>query len=356
MRRSARTRAQDYPEYEILFGVRDPADPARRRYPPPAGRVSASAKSVSSLTTREAPNGKVAALAELAQQARYPILLVNDSDILVEPDYLRRVVAPLEDPRNRHRDVPLSRARGNLARPVGGHRGRNRVRAQRAGGALWSAWLDSRWDRPWYFAPRSLAQIGGFPAIESYIADDYQLGARDRATGLRVVLSTVVVETNLSGASWGEVWRHQLRWSRTIRVSRTAGYYGYLVTQASFWASDRRAGRTLGIALVTSWCVMAAGVMAGRCRARRHTDIPLLVPHSTARSLGFFDLDSRLNRVELWSGEDKSYGCPRGERSFPVRKRKRKNLRRQPRQRKGENKKSAKNVSNGPFRIDRRAL
>jgi len=89
---------QDYAKYEILFGVKDAADPAiediRRlmsEFPERDIRLV--------FTTRQAPNGKVAVLADLAEQARYPILLVNDSDILVEPDYLRRVVAPLEDPK-----------------------------------------------------------------------------------------------------------------------------------------------------------------------------------------------------------------------------------------------------------------
>ena len=58
-----------------------------------------------------------------------------------------------------------------------------------------------------------------------------------RAAGLRrIEFAPVVVETSLGGESWGEVWRHQLRWSRTIRVSRTAGYYGYVVTHATLWS------------------------------------------------------------------------------------------------------------------------
>src|SRR6185295_5406855 len=90
--------SQDYPEFEILFGVSDPAEPAladierlQREFP----RRSISVHIIST----QASNAKVGVLAELAQRARYPVLLVNDSDIVVEPGYLRRVVAPLEDPR-----------------------------------------------------------------------------------------------------------------------------------------------------------------------------------------------------------------------------------------------------------------
>jgi ceramide glucosyltransferase len=86
------------------------------------------------------------------------------------------------------------------------------------------------------FRAAQLDAIGGFAALEGYLADDYQLGTHIARLGYLVVLSPVVVATNLSGESWGEVWRHQLRWSRTIRVSRTSGYYGYLATQAAFWS------------------------------------------------------------------------------------------------------------------------
>jgi ceramide glucosyltransferase len=86
------------------------------------------------------------------------------------------------------------------------------------------------------FRAETLRRIGGFEAIGKYLADDYQLGKHIRALGLRIEFATVVVETGLGAGSWGQVWRHQLRWSRTIRVSRPAGYIGFGVTQATVWA------------------------------------------------------------------------------------------------------------------------
>jgi ceramide glucosyltransferase len=253
----------DYPHFEILFGVRDLADPAvadirrlQAEFPQCQIRLV--------VITREAPNGKVATLTELASEARHPILLVNDSDILVDRDYLRRVIAPLEDPDTgivtclyrAHAEtwpgrweaigVATEFAPSVLVAPLFGV----------SGFALGSTMV---------FRAAQLTAIGGFPAIEGYLADDYHLGSRISHLGYRVVLSTVVVETNLSGASWGEVWSHQLRWSRTIRVSRTAGYYGYLVTQASFWALIAALAGHWGIALGTLMVRLAAGVTAGRC-------------------------------------------------------------------------------------------
>jgi len=252
----------DYPGYEILFGVRDPADPAVsdiRRLQAEFPRRDIQLV----LTSRDAPNGKVAVLTELARLARHPILLVNDSDIVIEPDYLRRVVAPLGDPQigvvtclyracaeswpGRWEAIGIATefAPSVLVAPLVGV----------DGFALGSTMV---------FRAAQLEAIGGFAALESYLADDYQLGTRVARLGYRVVLSTVVVATNLSGASWGEVWRHQLRWSRTIRVSRRAGYYGYLATQAAFWSVVAAAAGHWGIALAVIGARVATGLVVGR--------------------------------------------------------------------------------------------
>jgi ceramide glucosyltransferase len=86
--------------------------------------------------------------------------------------------------------------------------------------------------------------------LADYIADDYQLGRTLHGLGLKNVISEVVVDTHLSGASWSEVWKHQLRWARTIRVSRFGGYIGLPVTHASLWA--------LVAALAGQWWIAGA--------------------------------------------------------------------------------------------------
>jgi ceramide glucosyltransferase len=85
------------------------------------------------------------------------------------------------------------------------------------------------------FRRGDLERIGGFEAIAPYLADDYQLGHRIHALGLKCVLSDVVVTTRLGGG-WLDVWRHQVRWARTIRVSKFGGYLGLPFTFATVWA------------------------------------------------------------------------------------------------------------------------
>jgi ceramide glucosyltransferase len=224
---------QQYPGFELLFGVARPDDPAlqdierlQREYPAVPIRVVA--------TENDAPNGKVGSLEILAREARYGVLLVNDGDIVVEPDYLARVVSLLEDPQ--------------VGLVTGLYRGRGDsipARAEALGivtefvpSVLVARLLSSSGfalGATMAFRAEDLAAIGGFASIREYLADDYQLGARIAALGKRIAMCDSVVVTNLGAGSWRDVWKHQVRWSRTIRVSRPAGYLGYLVTQATFW-------------------------------------------------------------------------------------------------------------------------
>jgi ceramide glucosyltransferase len=225
---------QLYPEFELIFGTSDPKDSAlpdierlQTEFPQVPIRVVA--------TANDAPNGKVGSLEILAREARYDVLLVNDGDILVEPDYLTRVSGMLAD---EHVGLVtcLYRGRGSSIA--------SRAEALGIATEFAPSVLVARLVAAGGFALGStmalrvadLKSIGGFAAIREYLADDYQLGARIAALGKYVALSDSVVETNLGAGSWAGVWKHQVRWSRTIRVSRPAGYFGYLVTQATFWS------------------------------------------------------------------------------------------------------------------------
>lgn len=218
---------QNYPAFELLLGHQDPNDPAI------ASLNNANVRTI--LCTTRSPNAKVGTLIDLVQAARYPVIVVNDADIAVPQDYLRDVTAPLSDP-----SIGLVTC------------------LYRAQGDSWP----SRWEALGVatdFAPSTLVapfvgvsefglgstlafrrvdleRIGGFQSVADYLADDYQLGCKLHALGLQNVISPVVVTTRLHGETWGEVWRHQLRWARTVRVSRKGGYIGLPVTFATVWA------------------------------------------------------------------------------------------------------------------------
>jgi ceramide glucosyltransferase len=269
---------QDYPEYEILFGIGRANDPAaddiRRLIAEfPARRIRLI------VTSTQLPNAKVGVLADLAAQARYPLLLINDSDIRVEPDYLRQTAAAL-DGQGTGLVTCLYRAESEN---WPGRWEALGVATEFAPGVLVARMLGSvefALGSTMLLRAEDLRRIGGFAAIGDYLADDYQLGRRIRALGLRVVFAPAVVETHLGGATWGEVWRHQLRWSRGIRVSRPGGYFGYLVTHATFWSLVALAAGAWQVALaalaIRMWGggIVGWGIIRDRSLARRFCWIP----------------------------------------------------------------------------------
>jgi len=252
---------QDYPQFEILFGVSDPEDAALPEIRRLAREFPALPISVQVVAT-QAPNAKAGVLAELAARARYPLLVVNDGDIRVEPGYLRAVTAPLDNP-----------SIGLVTCLYRGHAESWPARAEALGIATEFApsvlvarlvgVAEFALGSTMAFRAEDLRALGGFAAIAGYLADDYQLGRHINQLGKHIELSTEVVETGLGGGTWRAVWRHQLRWSRTIRVSRPSGYFGYVVTHATLWALVAfAAGDWLsgGLALGVR---MAAGLAAG---------------------------------------------------------------------------------------------
>jgi ceramide glucosyltransferase len=253
--------AQDYPKFEILFGLTDPHDPAiadierlQREFPNRRIEIV--------LVETDAPNAKVGVLAELARRAQYSLLLVNDSDIVVEPGYFQAVVAPHRYPQTGlvtclYRAQSESWAAHCEALGIATEFAPSVLVARLLGQAEFA--LGSTM----VFPTDLLAQMGGFETIAKYLADDYQLGRHIKHLGYRIEFAPVVVETHLGAESWAQAWQHQLRWSRTIRVSRPAGYYGYVVTHATLWALVAFAAGQWWAGAIALAIRIVAGVLVG---------------------------------------------------------------------------------------------
>jgi ceramide glucosyltransferase len=281
-------------EYELLCGMR-PGDPAAKLLAEfPRARIVESAT--------QAPNGKVGVLIDLARAARYPVLIVNDADIRVPPDYLARVTAPLSDPQ-----VGLITC---LYRPEG-----DTFAARFEGLGVSTDFAPSTLvarmvgvdefalGSTMAFRRADLEKIGGFEAIADYLADDYQLGHRIHALGLKCVLSEVIVTTRLSGG-WPDVWRHQVRWARTIRVSNFWGYLGLPVTFATVWALAAAAGGHWAFAGAALGARMLMATVAGRF-VLRSADVPRLWPLIPLRDLfgAAVWVAGVFGRTVIWRGQ-----------------------------------------------------
>ncbi|EYS87854.1 Fe-S oxidoreductase [Cupriavidus sp. SK-4] len=221
---------QRHPSFQLVFGVRAADDPAiavverlRRDFP---------ACDIALVVDPQVhgTNLKVSNLVNLFAQATHDVLVIADSDIAVPPDYLARVTAPLVDAGV---GVVTCLYRGN---PTGGPWSRigaqfindwfaPSVRIAHAGGSqrfAFGATIALRRD--------ALEAIGGFAALSERLADDYWLGELTRQQGLRTVLSEVVVTTDVTEDRFTDLWRHELRWLRTIRSLNPPGFAFTFIT------------------------------------------------------------------------------------------------------------------------------
>lgn len=228
---------QDYPEYEIIFGVSDTNDPAIQLVE--QLRAEFPQRAIQLLVCREnlGANTKVSNLAQMAGEARHEYLIVNDSDIRVETDYLRRVLAPLIDS-----EVGLVTClyRGIANSTLGSRLESLGISTDFSAGVLVAQNIENGirfgLGSTLAFRRRDLQAIGGFEGFADHLADDYQLGRRIASLGLKIRLSDVVVETFLPRYTLAGFANHQLRWARTIRDSRFWGYIGLGLTFGLPWA------------------------------------------------------------------------------------------------------------------------
>lgn len=228
---------QNYPEFELIFGVSDPADPAcevvrklQEKYPSRPIKLVMCERTLGT-------NIKVSNLAQMLPAASHEILLVNDSDIRIPPDYLERVVAPLSDT---HVGLVTCLYSAHPANTIGSRLEALSIATDFVPGVLSARFLENGLHfglgSTLAFRRADLASIGGFESFLDYLADDYELGRRIWTTGKRIELSTVTVTTFLPAYTLRQFWQHQIRWSRTIRDARHWGYVGLMFTFGLPWA------------------------------------------------------------------------------------------------------------------------
>src|SRR5271166_1208769 len=227
----------DYDEYEVLFGVSDPSDPAAQLVERLQEEFPVRQLRIVHCPEVLGLNGKVSNLVQMLPQARHEHIAINDSDIVVPRDYLLRVLAPLAKP-----EVGMVTT---LYRGIAGKALASRLEAlglttDFAGGVLVARAIEGgiRFGLGATLSTTKtvLAAIGGLEPLVDYLGDDYELGARTAAAGYRVELANVVVETALLDYSFSDFWAHQIRWARNVKDRRPGQYFGLIVTFALVWA------------------------------------------------------------------------------------------------------------------------
>ncbi|MBN9510818.1 MAG: bacteriohopanetetrol glucosamine biosynthesis glycosyltransferase HpnI [Alphaproteobacteria bacterium] len=260
--------AQDYPLFQVVFGVQDPADPARMVAEGVRARFAAQDVAVVVDDTAQGANRKVANLANMLPAARHDVLVIADSDVHAAPDYLARIAAALEQPGT------------GLATTLYTGRPADRSRAARLGasaithgflpGALLARALGRQDALGATLALRrgTLEAIGGFAALSEHLADDHLLGHKVRALGLGVRLATTVPATTVPESRLSALWRHELRWGRTIRALAPLAFAASAVQYPLAWALA-----ALALSGGAAWAVgLAALAWAVRAAAARGID------------------------------------------------------------------------------------
>lgn len=221
---------QDYPDYELLFAVRGPQDPAiafvdglRSEYPCVRARL---------IVTGEPPypNAKVYSLDRMLTEARNELLVMSDSDVRVKPDMLRTVAAEFQDQRLGLATCPYRAAPGrgfwSELEAIG-------MNTEFLGGILVARVVEGMKFAvgPSIVARKAaLLSFGGFNRLKDYLAEDFVMGKLASEHGWRVSLSSYVIEHRIGSQGFRENLRHRLRWARSTRRSRPGGYIGQLFT------------------------------------------------------------------------------------------------------------------------------
>jgi ceramide glucosyltransferase len=267
----------DYPgEIELVFGVQDPHDPAIHHVRDLQNRFPGMAISLVIDTREYGTNRKISNVVNISRAARHDVLVLSDSDIGIDRDYLRRTVAELAQPgvglvTCLYRGAPLSGLWPTLSAMAIDY---NFLPSVIVG-------LKSGLARPCFgstiaFWRTVLERVGGFEAFADHLADDNAIGEAVRGLGLQVAIAPMLVTHSCAERSLGELLKHELRWSRTILTVAGPGFAGMIATQP------------LPLALLSSWAFgftpwMTALVLAAL--ASRHF-LRYQVDHAAGSSLG----------------------------------------------------------------------
>lgn len=221
---------QDYPAFEILFAVRSESDPAVRVVTALRNEYSAIPSRLLITGEPPYPNAKVFSLERMLEAAENDLVVMSDSDIHVTPDLLRVAASEFQDSHIGVATCPYC--------AVPGRSFWSRLEATGMNTDFWGGALVARMLEGMRFAvgPTIVARrhvlqsIGGVARLRDYLAEDFVMGQFAADAGHGVILSSYVIEHHIGSATFRENMAHRIRWARSTRRSRPAGYIGQIFT------------------------------------------------------------------------------------------------------------------------------
>ncbi len=298
---------QDYPHFQVVFAVQDPDDPAvpllrkiQREFPETV--------SVSVTRRRAGPNGKINNLLGALAHARHDILVISDSDVRLRPDYLKAILAPLADPR-----VGFV---CTLYRGTGAVRWFEKMEllslnADFIPGVIFAHVTGAS---PFCLGAsvalrrECLTAAGGLEPLADYLAEDYEMGRRLRASGKSMVLVPYFVDVVVDLHGLRAWWNHQVCWDQKTRAAQPAGFFATLAIRAVPFAllfAVCRLGDAWGLTVLCGALSLrlatAAAIMGWGLRDREGLRSLALLPLRDLAGLGTWVL-ALTKKTVLWRG------------------------------------------------------
>ncbi len=251
---------QDYPDYQVVYSVQSPNDPALPILQEIGREFGPSRATVVVDDIQVGPNGKVNNLLGALAEARHDVLVISDSDVMLRPDYLSAIVAPLADPETGAVCTPF--------KATGARHWFEKLEILSVNADFMPSviFADVTHASKFCLGPSialrraTLEEMGGLEALAEYLAEDYELGRRVWSSGQRMAFVPHVVETELDIESWSKWWTHQLYWDQNTRVARPYGFFATVLTRSVPFA--------LLYAIATGGGALGLGVLAASVALR----------------------------------------------------------------------------------------
>jgi ceramide glucosyltransferase len=250
---------QDYAEFQVVFSVQDPQDPAIPILKEIQQEFGDKRVTVAIENCRTGTNGKINNMIGGLRHARYDVLVISDSDVRLKPDYLKTIVAPLGDPGvgcactlykaadawTWYEKMELLTLNADFMANV--------LFAHVSGASKFCLGASAALHRS------TLEQIGGLEGLSDYLVEDYEMGRRVGLLGKEVAIIPYFVDTMVDLKSPGQWWDHQVYWDQNTRAARPIAFFATALIRSVPFAllyAITRLGDAIGLSVLFGACAL----------------------------------------------------------------------------------------------------
>jgi ceramide glucosyltransferase len=301
---------QDYPEFQVVFSVRDPHDPVIPLVKEIEEEFGRERVSIAIGSQQAGPNGKINNLLGGLAHARHDILVISDSDVYLEADYLKRIVAPLAES-----NVGCV---CTLYRATCADRWYEKMELLTFNADFIPSVIFAHMTRSAKFClgssmalrRSSLKEIGGLEAFSDYLVEDYEIGRRLWTSGKKIAIVRYFINIVIDLESSFDWWNHQIYWDQKTRAAHPVGFFATVLVRsipfALFFAMSRSGdavglivlGGAIGLRLATAAVILGWGL-----RDREGLKSLALLPLRDLTALASWLL-AFTKRTVIWRGSE----------------------------------------------------